>query len=227
MFKWLNLRSFLKFAMEYYDGFVVAIPSNCVRWNPCQKEPDTNKDVVLTKEEVKRLLDYNYTWNYQYYLIVRLYAETGMQAGEFLSANVKDVDVEKRFVSVVGKTGRKVYYFSKGLARHLALYLKERAMVEVDCEALFLSQHKKRYARRTVNNYIHKCAKRVGIDKRVSCHTFRRTINTLRKKMGCPNEDRCILLCHKVGDVNYQCYVKLNYEDYIALYDKWNPYKDF
>ncbi len=44
--------------------------------------------------------------------------------------------------------------------------------------------------------------------------------------MGCPSEDRRILLCHRVQDVNYNCYVKLNYEDYIALYDKWYPYKD-
>ena len=100
-------------------------------------------------------------------------------------------------------------------------------MVEVDSEALFLSPHKHRYARRSVNNYIHRCVKRIGIAKRVSCHTFRRTINTLRKKMGCPNEDRRILLCHKVNDINYQCYVRLNLEDYLALRDKWDPYKDF
>ncbi len=226
--KWVNFRSFLQFVMEYYgDNLVVVIPRFCVNWMPTHKEPNTNKDVVLTNEEVKRLLNYNFNWNYQYYLIIRIFAETGMRAGEFLSINVKDVDIEKRLVSVVGKTGRKVYYFSRGLARHLALFLKERVEVETDCNALFLSPQKHRYARRSVNNYIHRCAKRVGIDKRVSTHSFRRTINTLRKKMGCANEDRRILLCHKVGDVNYQCYVKLNYDDYIALYDKWNPYKDF
>ncbi len=224
--KWVNLCSFLQFVMEYYDGFVVVIPRMCVSWMPTHKEPDSNKDVVLTQEEVKRLLDYNQNWNYQYYLMIRLFAETGMRAGEFLSVNVEDVNEEQRFATVVGKTGRNAYYFSRGLARHLALYLKERATVETDCPALFLTNQKTRYARRSINNYIHHCAKRIGINKRVSTHTFRRTINTLRKKMGCPTEDRRILICHKVTDVNYQCYVKLNYDDYVKLYDKWNPYKN-
>ncbi len=225
--KWVNLCSFLQFVMEYYDNLLVVIPRICVNWMPTHKEPDTNKDVIMTREEVKRLLDYNFNWNYQYYLMIRLFAETGMRAGEFLSINIEDINIENRFVSVVGKTGRNVYYFSRGLSRHLALFLKERTMVEADCPALFLTNQKKRYARRTINNYIHKCAFRIGVNKRVSTHTFRRTINTLRKKMGCSNEDRRILLNHApVNDVNYRCYTKLEYSDYIALYDKWNPYKN-
>ncbi len=39
-------------------------------------------------------------------------------------------------------------------------------------------------------------------------------------------EDRKILSYHKVSDVNFNCYVKLNYDDFIKLYDKWNPYKN-
>ena len=60
----------------------------------------------------------------------------------------------------------------------------------------------------------------------MSCHTFRRTINTFRKLMGCPSEDRKILLNHKVQDVNMESYVKLNYNQYIELYDKWYPYSE-
>ncbi len=30
---------------------------------------------------------------------------------------------------------------------------------------------------------------------------------------------------HKVSDVNFNCYVKLNYKDHVQLFDKWNPYK--
>ena len=70
----------------------------------------------------------------------------------------------------------------------------------------------------------------VGIDPKerpISPHTFRRTINTLRKKMECPKEDRHILLNHKGGDVNLDNYVVLNTEEYVELYDKWNPYKKF
>jgi integrase len=180
----------------------------------------------MTKEEVKTILDYMYYNNYNYYIFFRLLAETGMRIGEFLSLDCEDLNVKKRYIEAEGKTGRKVYYFSEGLANHLAIYIKERMNRETDSNALFLSIQKKRYALRTINHYIRNCVIRLDIEKRISCHTFRRTLNTLRKRMGCPKEDRKILLCHKVSDVNFSCYVKLNYYDYIQLYDKWNPYKN-
>ncbi|MFX1444595.1 MAG: tyrosine-type recombinase/integrase [Promethearchaeota archaeon] len=180
----------------------------------------------MTKEEVKRILKHNLNYNYYYYILLRILTETGMRVGEFLSIDIEDVNVDKRYVETQGKTGRKIYYFSNGLAKHLAIYLKERELKDCECKALFLSIQRQRYRRRSINNYIQRCVRKIGIDKRISCHTFRRTLNTQRKKMGCPKEDRKILLCHKVSDVNFQCYVKLNYDDYIRLYDKWNPYKN-
>ena len=224
--KWMIFRSFLQFIMEYYDDVVIVIPRYCTRWKPIHKKPDSNKDVVMTKEEVKKILDYTYYNNYNYYIFFRLLAETGMRIGEFLNLDCEDVNVKKRYIEAEGKTGRKVYYFSEGLARHLEIYLKERISKETDSNALFLSIQKKQYALRTINHYIRNCVIRLDIEKRISCHTFRRTLNTFRKRMGCPREDRKILLCHKVSDVNFSCYVKLNYYDYIQLYDKWNPYKN-
>ena len=224
--KWMIFRSFLQFIMEYYDDVVIVIPRYSTKWKAIHKKPDSNKDVVMTKEEVKRILDYMYYNNYNYYLFFRLLAETGMRIGEFLNLDCKDVNIKKRYIEAEGKTGRKVCYFSEGLARHLEIYLKERMNRETDSNALFLSIQKKRYALRTINHYIRNCVIRLDIEKRISCHTFRRTLNTLRKRMGWPKEDRKILLCHKVSDVNFSCYVKLNYYDYIQLYDKWNPYKN-
>lgn len=227
--KWTVIRSFLQFLMEYFHhlGFIVVIPRYSVHWRTVHPEPKkTNKDIILTKREIQLLLHYVKTWKYQYYLIFRLFAETGMRLGEFHSINEQDLDVEKRMVKTVGKTGRNVYYFSPGLARHLALYLKERELKDYNSKALFVSPLRKRVTKRAVNDYLHKCTERLEFQKRVSSHTFRRTLNTFRKKMGCPKENRKILLCHKVADVNYRCYVKLNYQDYINLRDIWDPYKN-
>jgi len=224
--KWNIFRSFLQFIMEYYDELVIIIPHYSIQWKPLHKKPDSNKDVVMEKEEVKLILDHMYNRNYNYYILFRLLAETGMRIGELLSLDCEDVNVKKRYVEVEGKTGRKIYYFSESLAMHLTIYLKERMSKETDTNALFLSIQKKRYALRTINHYIRNCIIRLDIEKRISCHTFRRTLNTLRKRMGCSKEDRKILLCHKVSDVNFSCYVKLNYYDYIKLYDMWNPYKN-
>ncbi|MFX1339956.1 MAG: tyrosine-type recombinase/integrase [Promethearchaeota archaeon] len=224
--KWTYFRTFLKFVMEYYDDFIIVIPHYSIKWKPIHKKPDSNKDVVMSKDEVKQILEHSYQHNYQYYIMVRLLTETGMRRGELLSINTQDVDVKRRFIETQGKTGRNVYYYSIGLAKHLTIYLKERILKDVPNEALFLSKYKERYSPRSINNYLSNCTDRLNINKRISTHTFRRTLNTLRKLMGCPSEDRKILLCHKVNDVNFSCYVKLNYNDYINLYDKWNPYKN-
>ncbi|MEJ2249976.1 MAG: tyrosine-type recombinase/integrase [Candidatus Lokiarchaeota archaeon] len=224
--KWNIFRSFLQFIMEYYDDFLIVIPRYSIQWKPIHKKPKSNKDVVMTKAEVKRILDHLFNHNYKYYLLYRLLAETGMRIGELLSIDCSDLNLKKRYVEAEGKTGRKIYYFSENLAKHLEIYMQERKLKKADTPALFLSIQKKRYALRTVNHYLRKTVIRLEIGKWISCHTFRRTLNTLRKRMGCSKEDRKILLCHKVSDVNFNCYVKLNYTDYIRLYDTWNPYKN-
>lgn len=209
--KWMIFRSFLQFIMEYYDDLVIIIPRYSIQWKQIHKKPDSNKDVVMNKEEVKKILDYMYNNNYNYYLLFRLLTETGMRIGELLGLDCEHVNVKKRYVEAEGKTGRKIYYFSEGLVNHLTIYLKERISKETESNALFLSIQKKRYALRTINHYIRNCVIRLNIEKQISCHTFRRTLNTLRKRMGCPKEDRKILLCHKVSDVNFSCYVKLSF----------------
>jgi len=223
--KWMILCSFLQFNMEYYDDFTIVLPRYCVKWKPVHKKPDSNKDVIMNKEEIKKILDYNYNYNYHYYVLFRFLAETGMRIGECLSIDYDDVNIKKRYAETEGKTGRKVYYFSKGLRNHLSIYMKERKLKDTHSKALFLSIQKKRYTPHTINHYMQKCANHLNINKRISCQTFRKTLNTLRKRMGCPKEDRKILLCHKVNDINFNYYVKLNYIDFIQLFEKWNPYK--
>jgi len=44
--------------------------------------------------------------------------------------------------------------------------------------------------------------------------------NLDHSSFGCPNEDRKILVSHKVQDVNIESYVKMNYKQYIELYEK-------
>jgi len=192
---------------------------------------------VLTIEEVKTILDYLKLHNFQYYLIFRTFAETGMRKGGLLNIDCDKVDVEKRFIETREKTGKVVYYISRELAKLLEIYLKERKRKDTPSNALFISMQLKQYHVRTFNKYLNGQVARgkvvyegilqkVGIDKHVTCHTFRRTLNTLRKVMGCSNEDRKILLTHKVQDVNVDSYLKLNYEQYIELFDKWNPFQD-
>lgn len=227
--KWTLIISFLNFCMEYYrkHKFIVIIPKHSINWKGVNhKEPKTNKDIVMTKEEIRDILDYLKLRHFKYYLIFRTFSETGMRKGELININYDGVNLEKRYIETTGKTGKKVYYISQELANFLKLYLKERELKNVETKALFLSNQSKKYTERGFNAYLKNVLNDLRIKKNITCHTFRRTLNTLRKLMGCPNEDRKILLNHKVSDVNVESYVKLNYKQYIELFDRWFPYQN-
>ena len=149
-----------------------------------------------------------------------------MRKGELINIDYNTVDLKKRFNKTKGKRGTKIYYISSDLRDYLEAFIQERKLIKTKDKALFISSHLQRYEKRAFNQYLLKVLRNLGIDKNVTCHTFRRTLNTLRKLMGCPAEDRKILINHKISDVNVNHYIKLNYEQYIQLYDRWNPFND-
>ena len=217
--KWKIIRGFLRFCMEYFDDFFVVVPKYIIKWKSIHKESGSNKEVVLTKMEVERILYWLKKNDYQYYIIFRLFAETGMRKGELIKIICKNVDLEKRSIKTLGKSGRVVYYMSIEMRDILAEYIGKRERT-----VLFSFHGMKRYSSRAFNLYLKRVLGRIGIEKNVTCKTFRSTINTLRKLMGCPLEERKLLLNHKMMDVNTNYYVKLTYVEYLRIYDKWNPF---
>lgn len=224
--KWTFLKGLIEFCMEYYDDFLIKIPKRSISWSKIHKEPDTNKDIVMTKEEIKKILTYLKYNHYSYYIIFKTFADTGMRKGELIAIDYDKVNLSKRYIETIGKTGKKIYYFSKDLTKHLRIYLKERRLKNVDNKALFISTQLNRYNERAFNPYLKGVLGKLEIEKNVTCHTFRKSLNTFRKLMDCSKEDRKILLNHKTKDVNVNSYVKLNYDEYLDLYDKWYPYSN-
>lgn len=224
--RWNDLTCMINFVNEYYDEDMekaIVIPKHSIGWSDNgHKESESNKDVVLTKKEVEKLLTYYKMSNHKLYLVFRILVETGMRIGEFSSIKIKDADIKKRILTVRGKTGKKAYYMTISLARELEYYINNFSFTS---EYLFTTKYGNPYSANCIRGQLkHDQKKKLKIDKRITAHTFRRTINTERKKMGCSSEDRKILLNHKAEGVNYSSYVKLNYEDFINLYDKWFPY---
>lgn len=228
--KWILLISLLNFCMEYYRkyNFFVVKPKHTINWNGItHKQPNTNKDVVMTKEEVKQILEYCKLTNHHHYLIFRMFAETGVRKTGLINIDDDKINIEKRYFETIEKYGKEViYYYSKDLAKHLQFYLKQRKLRGSNSKALFLSLHSKRFSQRPFNMTLKTITKELKIDKNITCHTFRRTLNTFRFNMGCPDRVLKILLNHTVENVNYNSYVKLKYKEYIELYDKWYPYQD-
>lgn len=225
--KWNILTSFLKFTMEYYhkNKFIVVIPTKTVKWGVKHKKANSNKKVIATISELEQILLYFKVHNLKHYLIFRVFIETGMRKGELLSAKLSDLNINERYLDGLGKTGEKIHFFTKELKTPLTLYVNERKELNVDYEELFLTHSFKPYGDRAFNIILNKCCKRLGITKKITCHTFRRTINTYRKRMDCSLEDRKQLLGHKLKDVNVESYTFLDIQEHRNLYDKFNPYE--
>lgn len=224
--KWILLRSLLEFCMEYYDDFLIKIPTKTIQWNINHKKPNSNKDIRLEKEEVKDLLNFMKINHFSYYLIFRIFTETGMRKGELINIDYDKVNLNKRFIDTHGKRGQKIYYFSQELEHLLDFYIESRKLKNYDTKALFVSKYSQRFSSRPFNIYLKIITKKIGIEKNITCKTFRSTLNTLRKIMGCSNEDRKILINHKTTDVNVNHYINLKWTEFIELFDKWNPYQD-
>ena len=224
--KWILLRSLLEFCMEYYDDFLIKIPTKTIQWKINHKEPNSNKDVRLEKKEVKDLLNFMKINHFSYYLIFRIFTETGMRKGELINIDYDKVNLKKRFIDTHGKRGQKIYYFSQELKDLLDFYIESRKLKNYNTKALFVSKYSQRFSSRPFNIYLKIITEKIGIEKNITCKTFRSTLNTLRKIMGCSNEDRKILINHKTTDVNVNHYINLKWNEFIELFDKWNPYQN-
>ena len=230
MNKWNILISFLKFTMQYYHEheFIVIIPSDIINWNGNHKIAITNKNVIITPKEIEQLLNHFSEGNFKHYIIMRLFAETGMRKGELIDIKLSNVDFTNRHVKiVVGKTGLKYYIFSKDFVQKLQLYVKMREALDVEFDNLFLTKSFRPYGTRVFNLILKHALKQIGLEKDITTHTFRRSINTHRKRLKkCPNEICKRLIGHKTNDVNEASYTVYDFEDLIELYDQYDPYQE-
>ena len=231
--KWTILNSFLRFCMEYYDDFLTVIPQKTIQWKTNHKIANSNTHIIATKKEIENILNYykNIKHNNKYYLIYRILTETGMRKGELINIDANKINTKKRYIDTFGKTGRKIYYISKELTNLLKNYIENERKPNFinkksEKKALFITKHNKRYGTRQFNLELKKCLNYLHINKNITCHTFRKSINTYRKLMNCSLEDRKILLNHKTSDVNLKSYIVLDYIQFLKLYDKWDPYKE-
>lgn len=228
--KWTILRSFLSYCEDYYEeeyDIYFKFPKE-KKWNLTHKEPESNTDVFLTIEEVKQILDYLKRTNFKYYLIFRLFSESGLRKGGVINLDYNKVFLDKRYVDTKEKNGRNAYYITEGLRDYLKIYLKERKLIEIETKALFLSPHLNRFSNRAFNHFLKKVLDKIKITKTITCQAFRRSLNLLRFEMGCPEEIRRILLNHSIPGVNFNNYVKkgLDYKKFLNYFDTWYPFQN-
>jgi len=231
--KWAIIKSLLQYTMEYYNAkgykVYVVIPSKTVDWKGAihkKGNVESNANVIATKKEIETILNYFKVRNFKHYLIIRILVETGMRKGELIKTKYYEFDAQYRHFKIKeGKTDEKLYNVSKKLSAIIHSYVKTRRKINTNEDYLFLTKSLKKYSDRSINLFLSSALKKLGIIKNITTKTFRKTLNTLRKKeMGCAKEDRKRLVGHKTSDVNIRSYTIYDYKDNIELYDRYNPY---
>jgi len=174
-----SVRGFLKYLV--YHGHV---PVTLVEALQYVKEPKTLPGSVLTHAEVRKLLrrmDTTTPEGHRDRAMLELLYSSGIRVGELLGLDVEGVDLGNAAATVTGK-GKKdrVVPIGRTALRYLESYIvavRPFLMTDRTERALFLHRGK-RIGYQRLLRIIHAAAARVGIEKQVSPHTFRRSCTT-------------------------------------------------
>jgi integrase len=147
--------------------------------------PAERMPLALTSDEARRLLASCRT--YHEHAIISVFLWTGLRATELLNLDLEDADLKGRrlFLRARGQCHLKnnredVSIMSEECTRSVAAWLARRPVV--DDQALFISEHGRRYTLHGIEALVYRVAKRAGL--RVHPHKLRRTCFTQMASCG-------------------------------------------
>lgn len=159
-----------KSALKFYYGDVLS--KDIVNFKT--PKPDKKLPSILSKDEVKRLLEV--TKNFKHKLIIELLYSSGLRLSECINLKINDLEFDERIGWVRKGKGRKdrLFILSERLVEHIKKYIKKR---KTESEYLFTG-YKGRMSPRNVQKIIGMATKNAGITKKVSPHTLRHCFAT-------------------------------------------------
>lgn len=154
-----------------------------------------------------------------------LYA-TGLRVSELTGLRMRDVNLERAFVVVIGKGAKeRVVPFGEVAGVLLLRYLSGARMLLLkgaDSEALFLSSHRRQITRQMFWERMRVYVRKAGIRKKVSPHTLRHSFATHLLDNGADLRSVQAMLGH--ADIaTTQIYTHVSRERLRRVHDKFHP----
>jgi site-specific recombinase XerD len=137
--------------------------------------------VVLTKDEVKKLIDS--IDNEKHRLMIELMYSAGLRLSEMLNMKVRDIDFKNNYGFVRQGKGAKDRLFI--LSQKLKPKIQELIAGKQRDDLIFISNLSKKYSPRTIQKIIDKATSIAEIDKNVHPHTLRHSFATHLIEDGC------------------------------------------
>jgi len=159
---------------------------------------------VLTREETRKLVeapDTSSVVGLRDRAILETFYGTGIRAGELAQLKCSDVDTEDRLLRVVRGKGSKDRNvpLTRAAAEAIEVYLAQgrpRTPGAVRSPRLFLAVRGGRLYASALNDLVQAAAKRVGIEKHITCHSLRHAVATHLLKGGADIRHIQVLLGH-------------------------------
>ena len=218
---------------KYFCRFVYEkeyIKDDLTRGIRYAKEPKRLPRNILSEDEVLKILkepDLNVPLGFRDRTILEVLYSTGVRKSELLNLDLSDVDYKQGMILIRSGKGRKDRYLPVGriASQFLESYIHHiRAILlkGVPSPALFVSLQNKRLSKVYLNYIINKYAKRAGIKKKITSHSFRHTCATHLVNRGMDIRHIQTLLGHSCLS-STQIYTKVGIKDLKKVVKKYHP----
>jgi site-specific recombinase XerD len=172
--KIVAVKSFYRFVICDGDYGMVKSPMYFKVRNADLKSPQEFIEAqILSREEVRTLLEG--TKNVRDNAIITLLYNCGMRVSELTGMNLESIDMEKRRMSLNGKTGPRTIDFNEDCYQALKIWLLIRGKPKTN--ALFTTKFRKRIDPETVRDIIKESC-RDKISRSLTPRSFRNTMIT-------------------------------------------------
>lgn len=171
-----GIRSFFNFLL--LDEQIDASPAEFVEAPKCGRQlPD-----VLTTGEIDRIIaavDTSTAKGLRDSAMLEVLYSCGLRVSELTSLRLSDLFFGEGYIRVTGKGDKQRLVPVSAAARDkIQLYLEERRKARTNGEVLFLNNRGKGLTRVMVFTILREAARRAGITKHISPHTFRHSFAT-------------------------------------------------
>jgi len=220
------LRSFFSWLMR--EGYIEANPAKMV------STPRTDKKLpaFLTLPEIDLLLsqpDTSTVLGSRDAAILELLYATGVRAAELVGLSVHDVDIQSRFIRVLGKGGKeRMVPFGEPAAENLRKYLNSRTELAKKRqqggtrENLFLNYRGGALTTRSIRRIVAKYIRLAALKSNLSPHSLRHSFATHLLNAGADLRSIQELLGHSSLSTT-QRYTRVNMQRLMEIYKNAHP----
>ena len=141
---------------------------------------------------------------------------TGVRVGELINLKLNDVNFTTGSVHIYAtKTHRdRTVFLNADSLKHLIDYRNSLNTTKLNNDYLFINRYYKKFSESSVEDYIHRIAKRANIERPITVHSFRKTLASNLSAMGMEMNLISEILGHASTATTSKYYCKVD-KDYL------------